>query len=232
MLRHGDGYGANRWTVAWPAGFVDRGTLAGGMRAMPDTERAGPTTRATWARPLSLDDSAVGAVCAVPVIESHRIVASVRSRESERAPLDGWKKRISICEIAVRSRFAIERRRAEERLRDFAASLEKQVERRLSEAKSTLGQHPRPDGHRRQPWLDSRNQSGHALDLLGWPAHELVGRSLLDFADEEGAQRFRQVLGQTERAHRQVDLKGADQRVHRLGMEYFARSGCGISGRS
>ena len=163
---------------------------------------------------LSLDDSAVGAVCAVPVIESHRIVAvfALVNQNERRWTVE---EKDFICEIAVRSRFAIERRRAEERLRDFAASLEKQVERRLSE--------------RNRLWANTRDLMAivdnrgsiqeinpACLDLLGWPAHELVGRSLLDFADEEGAQRFRQVLGQTERAHCQVDLKGADQRVHRL----------------
>src|SRR3712207_1689940 len=85
-----------------------------------------------------------------------------------------------VREVADRTRTAVERRRAEQALRDFAASLERQVEERTAE--------------RDRVWRLSRDLLAVVgadgvfraanpawTAVLGYEPSELVGRSFLDF---------------------------------------------------
>ena len=163
---------------------------------------------------IAEDAGGAGAFCVVPLVESRRLVAMFALvNDGERR----WTAEETdfIREIALRARFAIERRRAEQALRELASSLEKQVERRLAE--------------RNRLWANTRdlmaivdrngtlNEINPAWgSLLGWETHDLVGRSLFSLTDERGAALLRQILARPERAQCQVDLKSADQRVRRL----------------
>ena len=127
---------------------VNKGVLIQGESIAPST--TGTETRlieacdqyllsndgfATTTRPsgnVTADTSPIGAFCIVPIIESQRLVAmfAVVSDGERRWTLA---EEHFIREIAVRSRLAIERRRAEDSLQQLASSLERQVERRVAE---------------------------------------------------------------------------------------------------
>lgn len=163
---------------------------------------------------VTAEHGEIGGFCIVPLVESHRVVAmfALVNEGVRRWTHD----EISfVYEIAIRSRFAIERRRAEQALRELATNLERQVERRLAE--------------RNRLWANTRDLMAIVdrsakisevnpawAELLGSDATDLVGRSLLALTDERGAELLREALAQGDSAQFQMDLSAADRQKRQV----------------
>ena len=170
---------------------------------------------ALTATSVSVGQSSAGAYCVVPLFESHRPVALFSVLN------DGERLWTSdeidfIREIAIRSRFAIERRRAEETLRQLAADLERQVERRLVE--------------RNRLWANTRDlmaivDSNATIreanpawkEILGWDISDLHGRTLYEFTDEAGGRALQEALvAEGARPQFQVNLTSSEQKTRQF----------------
>ncbi len=123
----------------------------------------------------ALEAVSVGALVNVPVVEGGRTVAILYVNDA--APRAWAEDEIAFArEAAERTRAVIERRRAERGLRDFAASLERQVEERTRERDRLwrLSRDPFVIADAEGRWV-SVNPACSAV--LGWSEEELTGRT-------------------------------------------------------
>ena len=134
----------------------------------------------------------VGSLVNVPVVEGGRTVAILYVNDA--GPRAWTKEEVAFArEAAERTRVVIERRRAERALRDFASSLERQVEERTRE-RDRLWRLSRDlfviadvDGR----WI-SVNPA--CSTVLGWSEAELIGRASEWLEHPDDRKRSRQVV--------------------------------------
>ncbi|MCW6512701.1 PAS domain S-box protein, partial [Lichenifustis flavocetrariae] len=154
--------------------FVDE-LKQGSMVVVDDTE----TDRRTVAKTSALDAIGVRSVINLPIFEHGRFVAMFYVHD-DKARHWGVEQTAFVRNVADRTRAAIERRLAEDRLRDLNADLERRVEERTRE--------------RDRVWRNSqdllvvidrrgvfRSVSPVAEKILGWSPDEMLGLTVFDF---------------------------------------------------